>query len=244
MIDKQHKIEADRTYIQSVEGKYGRTYYFRHDEYVGKSVFQYGEFSPEECEYIISIAGDGLVLDVGANIGCVSQALIAAGKQVVAFEPQPAIYELLVKNCPKATCINAALGSKIGKARMPLVDYSKRGNFGGLGIPQGGDLSVDLLTLDSFNYQNVSLIKIDVEGYEEEVLRGAVETIERCKPIIYLEADRQDKLFSLATFLKSINYTYTPHNPPLFCKKNFFENPKLIWDKNYISMNWDCRPNA
>lgn len=241
MIDKQHKIAADRPYIQSVEGRYGRTYYFRFDEYVGKSVFQYGEFSPEECAYIVSKAGTGLVLDVGANIGCVSQALLASGSSVVAFEPQPAIYELLVLNAPTAVCHNIGLGSKAGKAYMPKVDYSKRGNFGGLGIGSG-TLEVSVQTLDSFAFENVSLIKIDVEGYEEEVLRGAVETIARCKPTIYLEADRYEKLTSLANFLASIGYRYEQHNPPLFSKENYFNNPKLIWDKNYISANWICTP--
>lgn len=241
MLNKQHLIETDRPYIQSVMGKYGRTYYFRHDEYVGKSVFQYGEFSPDECEYIVNIAGSGLVLDIGANIGCITQALVASGRQVVAFEPQPAVYELLIKNCPTTTCYNTALGSTNGTARMPKVDYSARNNFGGFGVGSG-ELLVSMKTLDSYGFENVSLIKIDVEGYEEEVLRGAIETIHRCKPAIYLEADREEKLYSLYMYLNSIGYNFTRHSPSLFCKDNFFQNPKLIWDQNYISLNWDCRP--
>lgn len=243
VINKQHEIDPCKPYIQSVMGKYGRTYYFRHDEYVSKSIFQYGEFSPEECEYIVSIAGSGIVLDVGANLGCISQALVAAGKHVIAFEPQPAIFELLVKNCPTVPCMNVALGSKEGTAYMPRVDYSKRGNFGGLGIGSG-NLPVVVRTLDSYNLENVSLIKIDVEGFEEEVLRGAVNTIARYKPTIYLEADRQEKLVGLARFLDSIGYKYTSHNPPLFSPNNYFNNPKLIWDKPYVSLNWVCTPKC
>ena len=244
MKDKQHKINPDYNHIQSVEGKYGRTYYFRHDEYVGKSVFQYGEFSPEECAHIIQLAGEnnGLVLDIGANIGCVTQALVAAGQQVYAFEPQPELFKLLELNCPTAGLHSCALGSKSGYADMPAVDYSKRGNFGGLGIGAGVGLKVEVKTLDSFNYTNVSLIKLDVEGYELEVLKGAVDTIKRCQPIIYLEADRKDKLPGLKTFLESINYGYVEHNPPLFSPKNYFNNPVRIWDKNYVSLNWECRP--
>lgn len=244
MIDKQHQIEQDRPYIQSVMGRYGRTYYFRHDEYVGKSVFQMGEFSPEECAYIVKLASerpDELVLDIGANIGCISQALVTAGCSVEAFEPQPAVFELLEKNVPSVKCHNIALGSAPGKAQMPLVDYSKKGNFGGLGINMGHGLQVDVRTLDSFEYTNVGLIKIDVEGYEEEVLRGAVETIARCKPIIYLEADRAEKLTALADFLASIGYAYVRHDPPLFSPENYFGNPVRPWGVNYISMNWVCR---
>jgi len=242
-MNKQHVIEKDRPYIQSVVGKYGRTYYFRSDEYVGKSVFQYGEFSPEECEYIVSLAKNRpgeLCLDIGANIGCISQALLDAGCSVEAFEPQPAVFELLVKNTPGATCHNIALGSTAGTAKMPLVDYSKKGNFGGLGIGSG-NLEVEVRTLDSFEYTNVGLIKLDVEGFEEEVLRGAVETIARCKPIIYLEADRVEKLTSLAMFLSSIGYRYSRHEPPLFSKNNYFNNTNMCWDRPYASFNWDCR---
>lgn len=252
MIDKQHLTQADRPYIQSVVGRYGRTYYFKHDEYVGRSVFKMGEFSPEECAYIVKLASERpgeLVLDIGANIGCISQALIAVGFEVEAFEPQPAVFELLERNVastlqepPSIKCHNIALGSRSGTAQMPLVDYSKRNNFGGLGIGQGHGLRVELRTLDSFNYSNVGLIKLDVEGYEEEVLRGAVETIARCKPIIYLEADRGEKLTALATFLSSLGYAYVTHNPPLFSPENYFGEPVRPWDRNFVSMNWVCRP--
>jgi len=244
MIDKQHLIDKDQPHIQSVMGRYGRTYYFRHDEYVGKSIFQYGEFSPEECAYIVELASERpgeIVLDIGANIGCVAQALLAAGHHVECFEPQPEVYKLLQLNCPSATNHNVALGTNTGTAQMPLVDYSKRGNFGGLGIGAGHGLRVELRTLDSYEYENVGLIKLDVEGFEELVLRGGAETISRCKPIIYLEADRQEKLTSLASYLASIGYAYTRHDPPLFCKNNFFNNPVRCWDRNYISANWVCR---
>lgn len=241
--DKQHRIDTDRPYIQSVEGRYGRCYYFRYDEYVGKSVFQYGEFSPDECEYIVKLADEhpGLILDIGANIGCVSQALISSGHDVVAFEPQPAVYELLVKNCPTAVCHNVALGRSEGTTSMPLLDYSKKGNFGGISVGSGG-MQVPLRTIDSYGYENVSLIKIDVEGYEEEVLRGAEETIRKCKPRVYLEADRADKLTSLAMYLASIGYRYDRHEPKLFRRDNFFGNTRLAWDRDFISANWDCEP--
>lgn len=241
MIDKQHKIDKYRPHIQSVEGRYGECSYFRNDEYVGKSVFQYGEFSPDECEYIVQLANEnpGLVLDIGANIGCVSQALLAAGHSVVAFEPQPAVHELLVMNCPKALCLNVALGASNGTTRMPLLDYSAKGNFGGISVG-AGTLNIPMVTLDSYCYENVGLIKIDVEGYEEEVLRGAAETITRCKPRIYLEADRPEKLTSLAMYLASIGYRYSRHEPLLFRPDNYFGNTKRAWSRNYISANWDC----
>jgi len=50
-----------------------------------------------------------------------------------------------------------------------------------------GKGSIPLKTLDSFNFNNVDLIKIDVEGFEEEILAGAMETIIRNKPVIVVE---------------------------------------------------------
>jgi FkbM family methyltransferase len=243
-INRQLVTDTEQPHIQSVVGKYGRTYYFREDMYVGRSVFQYGEFSPEECSYILDLASEkkGTVLDIGANIGCITQALVAAGHTVQAWEPQPEVYNLLARNCGNiATLHNCALGSSRGIAFMPKVDYSKVGNFGGLGIGSG-TLEVEVMTLDSYQFQDISLMKIDVEGFEEEVLRGATETIGRCKPIIYLEADRQEKLKSLANYLAELGYSITEHAPPLFSPNNFYNNPKRAWDKNYVSLNWVCRP--
>jgi hypothetical protein len=43
-------------------------------------------------------------------------------------------------------------------------------------------------TLDSYGLDGVSILKVDVEGYEEDVLRGAVDTIRRCQPVIFFES--------------------------------------------------------
>jgi len=74
-----------------------------------------------------------LVLDIGANIGAVTQAIAHAGHEVIAFEPQPAIFALLQKNF-SGSAFNCALGNIDGITSMPRIDYSRKGNFGGLGI--------------------------------------------------------------------------------------------------------------
>lgn len=233
----------DQPHIQLINGRYGPCYTFKKDEYIGRSVFSYGEYNKDECEHLVKLANEkkGLVLDVGANIGNISQALISAGHQVVAFEPQPEVFELLKLNCPSATLYNVALGSLSNYLEMPKLDYSKRNNYGGISIGSGAGLIVEVKTLDSFNFENISLIKIDVEGFEEEVLLGGIKTIAKCKPIIYLEADRVEKVFSLSKRLESMGYSHTPHNPPLFNPDNFFKNKKNIWGKSFVSQNWECR---
>lgn len=234
----------DKPYVQLIEGRYGPCYVFNTDEYLGKSVINYGEYNKDECEHIVALANErrGLVLDIGANIGNISQALIAAGHEVLAFEPQPEVSELLKLNCPTVVVHKVALGSTNTIMQIPKMDYSQRGNFGGVSIGSGMGRVIEMRTLDSYHFQNVSLIKIDVEGFEEEVLLGGMETISSSKPIIYLEADRAEKLAALDNTLKSIGYSHIQHNPPLFSPNNFFRNPKNVWDKNYLSINWECRP--
>jgi FkbM family methyltransferase len=234
----------DKPYIQLIHGRYGPCYVFTTDEYLSKSVINYGEYNKDECEHIVTLANEkkGLVLDIGANIGNISQALISAGHEVIAFEPQPEVFELLKLNCPSATVHNVALGATSAIMQIPKIDYSKKGNFGGVSMGSGMGLVVEIRTLDSYNFHNVSLIKIDVEGFEEQVLLGARETIAASKPIIYLEADRVEKLAVLDDILQEMGYSHVSHNPPLFNPDNLFKNVNNVWDKNYASMNWECRP--
>ena len=226
-----------------VEGRWGRVKFFLKDEYVGRSLYNYGEYGPDETEKIIALA-DGLCLDIGANIGCISQALVVSGMRVIAFEPQPEVFKLLDENvvCEK---YNVALGSVAGVAKMPKVYYSAKGNFGGLGIGAKsiyGSYDVPVRTLDSFGLDDVGFMKIDVEGFELEVLRGGRETINRCKPIMYIEDDRIDKRKALRAAIVELGYTIEEHYPALYRENNFFGLKKNIWDREYASHNLICMP--
>lgn len=127
---------------------------------------------------------------------------------------------------------------------MPNLDYSSVNNFGGVALGTGsksrGTVTVPVATLDSFAIENVGLIKIDVEGFEEEVLKGGIETINRCRPVLYIEDDRPQKSASLRQFLKELGYRFELHEPPLFRSSNFFGNPKNIWGSNICSRNLVC----
>lgn len=66
---------------------------------------------------------------------------------------------------------------------------------------------IDLITLDSLNLDRVDLIKIDVEGMEEEVLNGAIKLISTHKPIIFIEVIKSNKQ-ELKSILDGFNYEY------------------------------------
>lgn len=229
--------------MRSVKGRWGEIWFYGKDQYVGRSLYNYGEFSGEECEKILELA-KGKCLDIGANIGAISQMLAANGFEVIAFEPQPAIFNLLQKNF-SGEAYNCGLGDKEYLAAMPRLRYEDRNNFGGISLDTTGILghiSVPVKRLDSFNFEDIGFIKLDVEGYEEKVLRGGEELIKKYKPILYVEDDREEKSLSLRTYIRSLGYNIEEHSPPLYRKNNFFKLEKNIWDRNYVSHNIICTP--
>lgn len=231
--------------MRTVESRWGTCSYFGKDEYVGRSIHNYGEYNPDETEKILELATPGkLCLDIGANIGCISMALSRAGHSVVSFEPQPEIFKLLEKN-HNGKNINSALGVDLGLVDMPKVYYSVRGNFGGLSIGMPsiyGSYKVPINTLDSYEFENVGFIKIDVEGFETAVLTGGIKTIRRDRPIMYIEDDRIAERTKLRNMITALGYTYVPHQPTLYRENNFFGLKKNIWDRNYASHNLICTP--
>jgi len=233
--------------ITKIESRWGPCSYFSKDEYVGKSLWNYGEYNPSETEMIISLAPkDKLFLDIGANFGVMAMAALASGfTNVVAFEPQPEVFKLLSENIPSGKAFNTALGASIGSAKMGKLRYSDRNNIGGLGlgtITPYGQITVPVTTLDSYEFTNVGFIKLDVEGFEEQVLIGGRETILRDKPIMYIEDDRAERSASLRRYITALGYTIEEHKPPLFREDNFFGKKINIWGRNYVSHNLICRP--
>ena len=235
--------------LRTVNGRWGKTTYLGKDEYVGRSIHSYGEYNPDETETIIALAEEGsrtkLVLDIGANHGTMGQALEFNDYDVVSFEPQPELFKLVLSKNVQGIKHNCALGDVEGTAPMPRLRYDEKNNFGGMGLgfrSALGTIQVPVRTLDSFNFDNVGLIKLDVEGYEERVLRGGRETIARCRPILYVEDDRMENSKRLRAYIESLGYTITEHKPALYREQNFRGYHKNIWDKNYVSHNLICRP--
>lgn len=132
-----------------------------------------------------------VAIDLGSHIGTHLLSMSkAAGKegQVIGFEPQIKIFSELVQNmvlnqCQNVRAYRCAVGREFKQVQMRMAHSS---NEGGTPIGYGGDLT-PLIPLDALKLENVSLIKIDVEGYEDEVLVGAQETIKKNRPFIIIE---------------------------------------------------------
>jgi FkbM family methyltransferase len=138
---------------------------------------------------------------------------------VICFEPQKKIYRELIMNLILNGCSNVmSYRYAIGETEKVVhMCAAVPGNEGGTPIGMGGD-EVMMKTLDSFKLENVSLLKIDVEGYEDYVLLGAKETIMRNRPVILIELmggndydtsspEIRERVDATKNILRSYNYS-------------------------------------
>ena len=167
-----------------------------------------------------------VVVEVGAHIGTHTvpiARLAGPWGRVYAFEPQRKIYRELHHNLAlnginNAVALPFAVGA--GETRIIEMNPATGGNEGGTGVGRGGDRA-ELRALDGFGFERVSLLKIDVEGYENEVIEGAVDTIRRNRPVIVLEIAggedyatappaARERIHGTWRRLEALGYTVTP----------------------------------
>jgi FkbM family methyltransferase len=218
--------------------KNGLVLYNRHDKYIGRSLDRYGEFSAGEADLLRQAIRPGwTVVEVGANIGAHTLPIarqVGPRGVVYAFEPQRILFQTLCANLALNSIMNVhcrmeALGDAAGTVAIPPLDYAKENNFGGLSLSQSakygkGSESVPVITLDSLELARCEFLKVDVEGMELSVLKGSQSTVERLRPILYIENDRSELSPPLIEFLLSLGYRLFWHLPPLFDPNNFYRN--------------------
>jgi FkbM family methyltransferase len=177
--------------VAEVQGQ-GRFYVDDADDVIKRPLRKGVMWEPYLANLIPRHVGPGTtVLDVGAHVGVHTVTLArSTGRKgrVYAFEPQKKLYRELVHNLrlnglSNVVALRFALGESPGIVEM---GRPAKNNEGGTAIGAGGD-KVELRTLDSFGFRNVSFIKIDVEGYEDHVLAGAAQTIRAQHPTILVE---------------------------------------------------------
>jgi FkbM family methyltransferase len=235
---------------QLAAGRDGYFLYNRNDQYIGRSIEQYGEFSALEMKLFAQICTPGsVVIEVGANIGAHTVGLarlVGPQGRVLAFEPQRLPFQTLCGNVAlnsleNVDCFWAALGSREGFINVPDLNPRKEYNFGGVSLlGQQSGTRVTCLTLDQYiTLPNVDLVKIDVEGMEADVLRGGEGLLKRFKPALYVENDRLEKSESLTRLIASFDYRMYWHLPPLFNPDNFFANKENSYP-NVVSANMLC----
>ena len=139
-------------------------------------------------------------VDVGANVGLWAKPLTKKFKQVIAFEPLQQVYSCLeknVENLPVQTHKHE-LGSVNGKVEMQFDEDNTGSSF----ITNVGTGSIIIKRMDDLDLPKFSLLKIDCERHELEVLKGAMDTILKYKPIIVCE-QHPDVEMDAGLYLKS-----------------------------------------
>lgn len=162
-----------------------------------------------------------VVVDVGANIGLFSlilSDLVEESGKVYSFEPISLLHKKLNNNINlngirNVTTIERGIGDR--ESEIEIFLNPEQSGLSSVVVKPGDKFvsqKIKLTTLDKYfitRKEKISFIKIDTEGYEPRVLRGAKELINRDRPIIYIElgGDHQQTSIEALKILKELNYT-------------------------------------
>lgn len=172
----------------------------RGDIAVGASLRENGEFARPELDFLLDCAdGDsGNMLDVGANLGAIALPFAAArrGWRVLAIEAHGALSEVLRGNAERngltnVTVTRAIAGNESKISEYPEPSFRHTGNFGDIGMHYGATAArtpAPMVRLDDVAPLDTQVIKVDVQGFEPQVLAGATRMLTETRPLWFIEA--------------------------------------------------------
>ena len=161
---------------------------------------------------------NNIVIDIGGNSGYHTKFYAEIAKKVIVYEPVPQVFEILKNNLKSSRLENIeynniAVGNIMGNVNL-FVDVNRLSMTSQIPLVDSEPITVPITTLDiEHPTENISYVKIDVEGFEWEVLQGAISLIDRCKPALLVETylpwiekrgQEPDKIFK---FLKNKGYS-------------------------------------
>lgn len=209
LFDERISTWLFRKYIKGSEQK-GVTWfnneniaiYFSSSEYIERRVWMLGEYESEVASVFSAYVNKGgTALDIGANIGINSirlSNLVGNTGKVFSFEPIPFNQNRFRKNIElnsitNVTLIPMALGISTETLKVDFNEHEE--NMGAISLRNAGDVGIDIQVrngdewVNENNIQQIDFLKIDVEGFEWNVISGLNETIKRFHPAILIEWD-------------------------------------------------------
>lgn len=169
---------------------------------------------------------DCVALDIGANHGVYTTKIADRFSKVYAFEPHTDNLKILKQsaNAPNITIVEKAISDKTGKLKL----FCSHSNPGGHSIsekvsevPLWGHapdrfVEVDGISIDDFcKGMNVGFMKVDVEGAENFIFNGAVETLKNNKMDIMLEVHQTVDIDELYMFFRNLEYIWYEGGKPI-----------------------------
>ncbi|MFZ3136823.1 MAG: FkbM family methyltransferase [Thermodesulfovibrionales bacterium] len=218
---------------------YGTTVYFPKNSVIFNMACDQGTYEHEIVRLLLTLVKPNTYFfDVGANIGLISVPILfhIESSQVVSFEPSPNALPFLMHTFEESKfrnrwkVIGKAANDQVGEVKFTIASVALGAYDGIHDTMRAGSvrtINVPATTLDleweQISCPNVSAIKIDVEGAELLVLKGAQNCIENCQPYILLEwnafnfAPYHSQSKDLLSFAKDINYKLfsAPHLIPI-----------------------------
>ena len=125
---------------------------------------------------------DGIVEDLITEFSMIKELEIISRQSCFDFRDKKKMFEKNVIDMSKFTYHVCGIGEKEGTA---FTTSNKVGR-----IKDNGNIAVPIATIDSFNFENVTFIKYDIEGYELKALRGSEQTIKKYSPVVVIEQNR------------------------------------------------------
>tara|TARA_B100001057_G_scaffold496477_1_gene598061 strand:- start:1089 stop:1895 length:807 start_codon:yes stop_codon:yes gene_type:complete len=199
---KRHQTNLN---LKLTETRYGKFIIPADDPTIGRSMDEYGEYCDAEIDLLKKLVKpDSWFIDIGANIGTHTVPLSYECERVLAFEPDPENYDILGKNVAglcswknNVTVTKLALGSE-------AKDVTTKFDFGKTTIVEG--TGIKMAPYDLLGIPKTSVVKIDVEGNELDVLVGMRSTLTSQKPEILVEMQDETMYSKTYDFFKSIKY--------------------------------------
>jgi FkbM family methyltransferase len=236
MVTNEHSRDIDVALTP-----FGHILFPTNDAFIGQSLRLYGEWAKKEIDFICSfIEPNAFVVDAGSFIGTHALAFAKAtgsSGQVFAFEPQPDYFEVLKQNLllnniqqVKASC--SGLADSVRTHLSPRPNLSKLGSLGGLSLKSNQSaeqIELSLVTIDSLKLPRCDLIKIDVEGMEVDVIRGAMLTLSAYLPLVYAECNSADDGWPVVIQMRGLDYLCFLHSETSFNADNFKKSSDNIF---------------
>lgn len=146
-------------------------------------------------------------VQAGGHVGLWPLRLAACFDIVLTFEPDPALFQCLIRNthhAPNVICHSTALSSEDGESAMR--PHEKAGSWS---VDPAGSVRIQTTTIDyvlrDYGFTSCDAIVLDIEGHELEALRGAADTIARCSPVIHIE-ELKARGAEASSYVRSLGY--------------------------------------